>query len=116
MPRSVPRQARGEKLQQNQQRKVTFLEPTLNLINLIDPVQLHIAAYGPRAMETTAKLKAGWISFMIDFELALSSTKTMRDTWIKAGHAVSDLTAAVFALGCVLAPGEPADSDRKSVV
>src|SRR5271156_3130388 len=93
-------------------RKVAFLDPTLKLINLDDPIALHIAAQFPRAMSMTAKLKAGWISFMLDADSTLSAISVMRDTWIKSGHTGSDLSAAVFALGCVLAPGEPADSPR----
>jgi len=97
---------------EGQRRKIAFLDPTLNLINLDDPIALHIAAGGPRLMSLTARLKAGWISFMIDSENTLAAVEAMRHTWIKAGHAGSDLSAAVFALGCVLEPGEPADSRR----
>ena len=31
----------------------------------------------------------------------------MRDAWSKAGHAMGDLQATAFALGCVLKDGEP---------
>lgn len=97
---------------EGKRRKVAFLDPTLNLVNLDDPVALHIAAQGSPSMSLTAKLKAGWITFMVDADRALSAVSSMRDTWIKNGRAGSDLSAAVFALGCVLAPGEPADSPR----
>ena len=36
----------------------------------------------------------------------------MRQTWVGAGRASSDLSAALFTLGCVLEDGEPADSER----
>ena len=36
----------------------------------------------------------------------------MREAWSKAGHAMGDLQATAFALGCVLKEGEPADSER----
>jgi 5,10-methylenetetrahydromethanopterin reductase len=36
----------------------------------------------------------------------------MRDAWSKAGHAMGDLQATAFALGCVLQDGEAADSER----
>ena len=36
----------------------------------------------------------------------------MQKSWQAAGRAVSDLSATAFALGCVLAPGEPYDSPR----
>ena len=36
----------------------------------------------------------------------------MRQDWRNAGHAITDLQATAFALGCVLADGEAADSPR----
>jgi 5,10-methylenetetrahydromethanopterin reductase len=36
----------------------------------------------------------------------------MREAWTKAGHAIGDLQATAFALGCVLKDGEPANSER----
>jgi 5,10-methylenetetrahydromethanopterin reductase len=36
----------------------------------------------------------------------------MQKSWQAAGRAKSDLSATAFALGCVLAPGEPYDSPR----
>src|SRR5262249_47963704 len=38
--------------------------------------------------------------------------EAMREDWQKAGHALGDLQATAFALGCVLQEGEPADSER----
>jgi 5,10-methylenetetrahydromethanopterin reductase len=97
---------------EGKRRKVAFLDPTLNLINLDDPIALHIAAQGGPSMSMTAKFEAGWITFMLGADGALSAMRTMRDTWIKSGHIGSDLSATVFALGCILAPSEPADSSR----
>src|SRR5262245_65672764 len=36
----------------------------------------------------------------------------MREAWSAAGHAIGDLQATAFALGCVLKDGEPPDSER----
>jgi 5,10-methylenetetrahydromethanopterin reductase len=36
----------------------------------------------------------------------------MRTEWQQAGRTLADLSATAFALGCVLADGEPADSER----
>ena len=60
----------------------------------------------------TAKLKAGWIDFVSNVAHGIKEVTDMRDAWTKAGHAVGDLQATAFALGCVLADGEPADSER----
>jgi 5,10-methylenetetrahydromethanopterin reductase len=93
-------------------RKITFLNPELNLINLTDPVGLHISAYGPRARRLTARLGAGWLNFVGDVPGGVAAMGAMRQSWAEAGRAQDDLTAVAFALGCVLQPGEPLDSAR----
>jgi 5,10-methylenetetrahydromethanopterin reductase len=64
----------------------------------------------PRA-RADAKMKAGWIDF-VGVENGVKEVTAMREEWKKAGHAMADLEATAFALGCVLADGEPADSGR----
>jgi 5,10-methylenetetrahydromethanopterin reductase len=92
--------------------KVAFLNPELGLINTQDPVGLHVSAYGPRARALTARLGAGWVNFVGDVTGGNAGMEAMKQSWVKAGRAVSDLTATAFALGCVLQPGEPLDSER----
>src|SRR6185312_11832462 len=97
---------------EGKRRKITFLNPELNLINLTDPVGLHISAYGPRARALTAKLGAGWLNFVGDVAGGIAAMQAMRQSWRDAGRAGGDLSAVAFALGCVLEPDEPLDSDR----
>ncbi len=92
--------------------KITFLNPELKLINLRDEVKLHISAYGPRGRAMTARLGAGWLNFVGDVTGGVSAMKAMQQSWDRGGNDMSDLTAVAFALGCVLQPGEAADSDR----
>jgi 5,10-methylenetetrahydromethanopterin reductase len=97
---------------EGQKRKIRFLSPELPLFNTKDPIALHFSAFGPRTQALTAKLKAGWIDFVGRVENGVKEVGAMRDAWTKAGHAAGDLQATAFALGCVLADGEPADSAR----
>src|SRR5215472_1796737 len=97
---------------EGQRRKVRFLNPELQLIDTADPIRLHLSAYGPRTRALTARLAAGWIDFVGNLEAALREVEAMRQEWAKAGHALADLSATAFALGCVLREGEPADSER----
>src|ERR1700761_9008823 len=97
---------------EGQKKKIRFLNPELLLFNTKDPIALHLSAFGPRTQSLTAKLKAGWIYFVGSVENGTNEVKAMRDAWVKAGHAVDDLRATAFALGCVLKDGEPADSER----
>ena len=97
---------------EGQTKKIRFLNPELPLFNTKDPIALHLSAFGPRTQALTAKLKAGWIYFVGNVENGSKEVKAMRDTWSKAGHAMGDLQATAFALGCVLKDGEPPDSER----
>ena len=97
---------------EGQKRKIRFLNPELPLFNTQDPIALHLSAFGPRTRALTAKLKAGWIDFVGKVENGIKEVEAMREAWRKAGHAMGDLQATAFALGCVLQDGEPADSER----
>jgi 5,10-methylenetetrahydromethanopterin reductase len=97
---------------EGQKRKIRFLNPELPLFNTKDPIALHLSAFGPRTRALTAKLKAGWIDFVGKVENGIKEVEAMREAWSKAGHAMADLQATAFALGCVLQDGEPADSER----
>jgi 5,10-methylenetetrahydromethanopterin reductase len=92
--------------------KIAFLNPELKLINLRDEVKLHVSAYGPRGRALTARLGAGWLNFVGDVAGGVAAMKEMQASWDRAGNDITDLTAVAFALGCVLQPGEAADSDR----
>jgi 5,10-methylenetetrahydromethanopterin reductase len=97
---------------EGQKHKIRFLNPDLGLIDTRDPIALHLSAYGPRTRALTAKAKAGWIDFVSSAEHGAREVEAMRADWQKAGHALGDLQATAFALGCVLQEGEPADSER----
>jgi 5,10-methylenetetrahydromethanopterin reductase len=106
---------RGETVEfemEGERRKIRFLNPELDLFNTRDPIRLHLSAYGPRSRALTAKLAAGWIDFVSSVEMGVREIEAMRAEWSKAGHAPGDLSATAFAVGCVLADGEPADSPR----
>src|SRR5579871_3067659 len=97
---------------EGQQKKIRFLNPELPLFNTRDPIALHLSAFGPRTQALTARLKAGWIYFVGNVRNGIKEVEAMRNAWSKAGHAMGDLQATAFALGCVLQDGEPADSQR----
>jgi 5,10-methylenetetrahydromethanopterin reductase len=97
---------------EGQRQKITFLNPELGLINLKDPVGLHISAYGPRARRLTARLGAGWLNFVGEVAGGVAAMNAMKGSWADAGRSAANLTAVAFALGCVLEAGEPVDSDR----
>jgi 5,10-methylenetetrahydromethanopterin reductase len=93
---------------EGERRKIRFLNPELDLYNTRDPIKLHLSAFGPRTRALTARLAAGWIDFVSNVKAGVREVEAMRTEW----HAAGDLSATAFALGCVLAEGEPADSAR----
>jgi 5,10-methylenetetrahydromethanopterin reductase len=97
---------------EGKRRKIRFLNPEIGLINTKDRIPLHISAYGPRSQALTAKLGAGWKSFVSDAPGAMAAIENMQQSWRVAGRAPSDLYTTAWTCGCVLAEGEPADSPR----
>ena len=92
--------------------KIRFLNPELGLAKFDDSIRLHVSAYGPRSRALTAKLGAGWLNFIADVDSAAQSIEAMRAAWSDTGRDPGAMSATAFLLGCVLEPGEPADSPR----
>lgn len=106
---------RGETVEfemEGEKKKIRFLNPELPLFNTRDPIALHFSAFGPRTRALTARFEAGWIDFVGKVENGVKEVQAMKAAWAEAGHAAGDLQATAFALGCVLADGETADSAR----
>ncbi len=91
--------------------KVRFLNPDAGLINIEDPIPLHLSAFGPKARALTAKLGAGWLMFAGGVDAAIAALKEMQASWRAAGRS-EPLASTLFTLGCVLRKGERADSRR----
>src|ERR1700740_3683989 len=102
----------GETPIEGRRRKIRFLNPEIGLINTKDPIPLHISAYGPRSQALTAKLGAGWKSFVSDTPGAVRAIEGVQQSWQRAGRAPRDVDATAGTCGCVLAEGEPPDSPR----
>lgn len=93
-------------------RKIRFLNPEIGLFNTRDPIPLHISAYGPKSQALTAKLDARWKCFIQDVPGGLGAIQGMKAAWSAADRPAGDLYATAWVCGCVLQPGEPADSPR----
>jgi|TARA_B100002003_G_scaffold251424_1_gene294907 5,10-methylenetetrahydromethanopterin reductase len=100
---------------EDKERKIRFLNPDFGLINIEDPVPLHVSAMGPRARELTAELEAGWLNFSGDNEAALRDLDHMQSTWAGAAHNPDDLKSTLFFLGAVLSGDAEADASKLMV-
>lgn len=92
-------------------RKIRFLNPDFGLINLDDPIPLYVSAFGPKSRRLTADLGAGWLNFSADVDRASADLTEMQASWSAAGRTGAQ-ERVLFFLGCVLEPGEAADSER----
>ena len=97
---------------EGKRKKIRFLNPEFGLINTTDPVKLHVSAYGPKSQALTAKLNAAWKCFIADVPGAADALDSMKQSWAQAGRPPGDLYATAWACGCVLEPGETAESPR----
>jgi 5,10-methylenetetrahydromethanopterin reductase len=105
---------RGETIEwehEGVRRKIRFLNPEFGLIDLTDPIALHVSAFGPKARALTARLGAGWLNFGANVARATRELSNMRKDWQTAGRTEA-LYSTLFTLGCVLDPGESAASER----
>jgi 5,10-methylenetetrahydromethanopterin reductase len=97
---------------EGKRRKLRFLNPEIGLLNIKDPIPLHISAYGPKSQALTAKLDAKWKCFIQDVPGGIGAIESMQQSWAAAGRPAGDLYATAWVCGCVLQPGEAADSPR----
>ncbi len=101
-----------ETLIEGKKKKIRFLNPEIGLFNIEDPIKLHVSAYGPKSQTLVAKLGAAWKTFISDVPGALGALEGMKKDWAAAGRSEADLYTTAWVCGCVLQPGEPADSPR----
>ncbi len=92
--------------------KIRFLNPEIGAINLVDPIPLHVSAFGPKSRRVAARMGAGWMYAMSGVEDANTRLADMQLAWREAGRDGKTLYATAVGEGCVLAEGEPADSAR----
>lgn len=93
-------------------RKVRFLNPENGMLNVEDPVPLHVSAFGPKGMALTAATADGWVTFMGPAERAVGQAAEVEAACTRAGRDPASLYRTVFTLGCVLAEGEAPDGPR----
>ncbi|MGH7898006.1 MAG: LLM class flavin-dependent oxidoreductase [Candidatus Binatia bacterium] len=93
-------------------RKIRFLNPANGLINIADPIPIHLSAFAPKARKLTAETADGWMTFVFNLDRALDESKAIDQACREAGRKPETLYKTAYSLGCVLADGEPADGPR----
>jgi 5,10-methylenetetrahydromethanopterin reductase len=113
--RVVQRLLAGDTLEwtfEGKRRKIRFLSPEVGVVNVRDPIPLHVSALGPRGRRLTAQLGAGWIYATGHMGSARAGVADMQTAWRAAGFDPAGQVATAFAGGCVLKDGESFDGPR----
>src|SRR5215475_1731929 len=97
---------------EGKRRKIRFLSPELDVVNLRDPIPLHVSALGPRGRRLTAELGADWIYATGHVGSAKAAIADMQTAWRAVGMDPAARVATAFTGGCVLKEGEAVDSAR----
>jgi 5,10-methylenetetrahydromethanopterin reductase len=97
---------------EGKRRKIRFLSPEIGVVNVTDPIPLHVSALGPRGRRLTAELGAGWIYATGHMGAARTAIADMLGAWRAVGVDPATRVATAFTGGCVLRDGEAFDSAR----
>ncbi len=106
---------RGETVEwecEGSRHKVRFLNPEFGMVNIKDPIPLHISAFAPKARRMTAEMADGWMTFMSVTARALHEAQEIAASCREAGRDPKSLYRTVFTLGRVLDEGESPASAR----
>jgi 5,10-methylenetetrahydromethanopterin reductase len=110
---------RGEMLEwefEGLRRKIRFLNPEIGVINIRDPIPVHVSAAGPKARRVTASLGAEWMMPSGSVPNALAALEDMHQAWREHGHDPAQRFASLIVGGCLLSEGEPYDSARAKAI
>jgi len=102
--RIVQRLLAGDTLEwtfEDKRRAIRFLSPELGVVNMTDPIPLHISALGPRGRRLTAQLGAGWIYATGHMGSAKAAVADMQAAWRAAGVDPGRPVATAFTGGGV---------------
>ncbi len=97
---------------EGQTRKVRFLNPDTKLINIEDPIPIHVSAFGPKARQVTAKLGAHWVNADFGPDISVATAKEMDAAYRAAGKNPASMRKTIFVFGSVLKDGETHGSAR----
>ena len=81
-------------------------------INIKDPIQVFVAANGPRALEVVGELADGWVTTLRTRTDLRDNYATIKDSAARAGRSTAKPYTVALSYGCVLREGESLSSER----
>jgi alkanesulfonate monooxygenase SsuD/methylene tetrahydromethanopterin reductase-like flavin-dependent oxidoreductase (luciferase family) len=106
---------RGEEVlyrEGKRERQIRFLHQNNGYINLKDPIPIHMAADGAKALELAGEIADGWLTVMADAPRFREKFNAVKKGAARAGRSVAKLPTAVLTTACVLRDGESITSPR----
>ena len=106
---------RGEEVlyrEGKRERWIRFLHQDNGYINLKDPIPIHMAADGTKALELAGEIADGWLTVMADAPRFREKFNAVKKGAERAGRSVAKLPTAVLTTACVLRDGESITSPR----
>ncbi len=94
------------------ERWIRFLHPHRGYINVQDPIPIHIAANGPKALEVVGELGEGWITTLQPPDSLGQGLKTIRNAAQKKGRQLDGFYVTALTTACITRPGESVLSPR----
>lgn len=94
-------------------RNIRLVHPDTGLINIKDPIDIYIAAGGPKMRAMTARFGVGWMNAVGPYGPGVAQdTADMREKWAEAGRKPEDLVCINSVGGLLLRDGEDYNSPR----
>ncbi|MDO8431080.1 MAG: LLM class flavin-dependent oxidoreductase [Candidatus Binatus sp.] len=112
---TVRKLLRGEEVlyrEGKRERWIRFLHQDHGYINLKDPIPIHIAADGEKALELAGEIGDGWMTVMADAARFRHKFDAVKKGAARAGRSVAKLPTTMLTTGCVLRDGESITSPR----
>jgi 5,10-methylenetetrahydromethanopterin reductase len=94
------------------ERWIRFLHQDNGYINLKDPIPIHMAADGAKALELAGEIADGWLTVICDAPRFRQKFDAVKRGAARAGRSVANLPTAVLTTGCILRDGESITSPR----
>jgi alkanesulfonate monooxygenase SsuD/methylene tetrahydromethanopterin reductase-like flavin-dependent oxidoreductase (luciferase family) len=94
------------------ERSIKFIHPDRGYINVADPIPIHMASNGPKALKMVGELADGWVTIGLNTDYITSSIKQIKDSAKAAGRPMDSVYTTNLTSGCVLRAGESMTSPR----
>ena len=92
--------------------KISFLNPDIGLINLEDPIAMHISAMGPKSRRLVAEVGAGWLNFGSDLESLIRDAEDIKSHWQYLQGPQVKMKNTLFFLGAVLGEDQGKNAEK----